>query len=198
MNAHLCPGLRGLPPFPQLWARWTVTAAAFAAVRRPQGPRVLPLIGWFENRHGGVAVLHVLPGGRAALWGEVTSVAAGRAAVFPFDYRWEYDRWRQVQPVVCDHHYAALPDIWSTNETVDIVTELLGVNDEQRRAAIVSILCATEIGTVTRSLITDAFDNSGCVDTENAIRQFAMAGALAGEDLRTGPPRLSAGRVCSV
>ncbi|MGI5221222.1 hypothetical protein [Nocardia sp. CA-290969] len=177
MNGHTCPDLSDLPPFPRLWARWTVTAAAFAAARRPCGPRVLPLLGWFDNGRDGGAVLHVLPDGRAALWGEITTAGERGAVVFPFGCRWEDDRWHQVEPIVCDHHSAALPDIWSTNETLDRVTAVLGGHEEPRRAAVLALLRAAETGTVTHPLIADAFGDPE-FDAGYATSQFAMAGVL--------------------
>lgn len=188
MNGHTCPGLRDLPPFPQLWARWTVTAAAFAAARRPHGPRVLPLLGWFDNGRDGGAVLHVLPGGRAALWGEITTTGERGTVAFPFGYRWENDRWHEVEAIVCDHHSAPLPAVWSTTETVGSITALLGGDEERRRAAVLAILRAAETGTVPGTLIADVFGDPD-VDAGYATNQFAMAGVLA-----AGPSESPAGR----
>ncbi|WP_280399197.1 hypothetical protein [Nocardia carnea] len=178
MNGHICPDLGDLPPFPRLWARWTVIAAAFAAARRPRGPRILPLLGWFDNGFGGGAVVHVLPGGRAALWGEIRTADAPGAVVAPFGYRWENDRWHQAEPFACDHRSAALPDLWSTDETIYGVTAALGGDAEQRRAAVRAILHAAEAGSVPRTLITEAF-GAPEFDAGFATSQFAMAGILA-------------------
>lgn len=205
MNGHTYPYTDVLPPFPQLWARWASIAAAFAAARIRRGPRMLPLLAWFESAVHDGSVLHALPGGQAVLWGEIgTPQAAGihhpdgptnpisrsdsplpsaRPAtdvdVISFGYRWEADRWHPLGPPAPGRYTAALPGIWSTDETVDAITALAaGGLDEGQRAAAVTMVCAAEIGTVTRAVVTDVFGDQGLFDIDSAMNQFAMAGAL--------------------
>ncbi len=178
MDGHTSRQTHTLAPFPQLWARWTVAAAAFAAARDPRGPRILPLLAWFRNGPRSGSVLHALPGGRAALWGEVPIGSPAHGTVRTFGYRWEAGHWYVAEPPLPFAEYRpALPGIWSTDETADLVVAL--VDDEQRRAAAVEIVCATELGTVTRSLIAETFGDHERFDIAAATRQLAMAGALA-------------------
>lgn len=177
MNGDTYPYSEELPPFPQLWARWSATAAAFAAAGDLGGPRVLPLLAWYADGHDSGSVLQVLPGRRAVLWGEIAG--ARSATTVPFGYRWEHDRWYPTAPVPSEHCAPALPDIWTMDRTVDTITSLRGDNDERRRAAAVTMVCAAEIGTVTRELVTEVFDDPDLFTADYAMSQFAMAGVLA-------------------
>ncbi|NKY35941.1 hypothetical protein HGA13_23115 [Nocardia speluncae] len=177
MNSHIPQRPDTLPPYPQLWARWTVTAAAFAAARDLRGPRILPLLAWFQNGHHSGAVLHSLPGGRAVLWGETVTGPAGKGTVRPFGFRWEAGRWYVAdQSLAADQCAAAIPSVWATDEAVDTVVAIVG---EQRRAAAVTMVCAAEFGAVTPSLIAEVFGDDDGFHTAAATSQLAMAGVLA-------------------
>ncbi|WP_280434049.1 hypothetical protein [Nocardia carnea] len=183
MNSHTPRQPAALPPYPQLWARWTVTAAAFAAARDLRGPRILPLLAWFQSGQRGGSVLHTLPHGRAVLWGEVATGPAGEGAVQPFGFRWEAGRWYAAdESLTPDQCRTALPGVWATDEVVDTVVALTG---EQRRAAAVTMVCAAEIRAVTPSLIAEVFGDENRFDTAAATGQLAMAGVLTPAPART-------------
>lgn len=209
MNGHTHPYTDALPPFPRLWARWTSISAAFAAARTRSGPRMLPLMAWFEGAGHDGSVLHALPGGRAMLWGRVgtspqtdihhpTGPANGVSHSEPrlpwarptadtdaisFGCRWEGGHWHPLGFTVPARYAAALPSIWSTDETVEIITALAATAglDEQQRAAAVTMVCAAEVGTVTRTVVTDVFGDQERFDIDSAMSQFAMAGVLGPE-----------------
>lgn len=194
MNGPTFQQFTDLPPYPQLWARWTVLAATYAATGDPRGPRILPSLALYQNGRHSVAALYRLPGKRAVLCGEVATSSAEGSAVRPFGFRWEAGRWsvadRFLSPDQCR---PALPDIWTTNEAVDTVAALVG-DTEQHRAAAVTLVCAAEINSVTPSLISGAFGDHDRFDLTAATGQLAMAGVLTPESAWSAPdsPILSA------
>jgi hypothetical protein len=148
----------------------------------------LPLVAWFANERDGGSVLHARSPGSAELWGEVRVCRSADTAVQPFGYRWEAGRWHPVEPAALGECAVALPDIWTTDSTVDTICALAGTDDEGSRAAAVTIVCAAEIGAIPRTIVDDIFRDTVHFDVDNAMSQLAMAGIPV-----TGPGISAAG-----
>ncbi|NKY54960.1 hypothetical protein [Nocardia flavorosea] len=195
MNGDNYSTADSLPPLPQLWARWAAVAAASAAARMPQGPRVLPLVACFTSGCGSGSVLYARAPGTAELWGEVQAHCSAVTAGRPFGYRWKAGRWYHTEPAAGGKYGEALPDICTTDSTVDTICDLVGADDEERRAAAVTMVCAAELGTVARTVIDCIFSGSTYFNVDHAVTQLAMAGiSVTGPDPLRLPPSIQADR----
>jgi hypothetical protein len=145
-----------LPPLAEMWARWAVIAATFAAVRSPLGPRILPSLGYFEGVRRGGSTLYLLPGGRAVLSGGTWNDPAlddayNGSGVMPeyfagapewvagpvlnpratggllsFCYWWDRHGWYRGESPAATHLGEAVPGVWTDDTTVDVVRGLIG------------------------------------------------------------------------
>ena len=183
-RTHFAPD--DLPPYPRLWARWIAVAAASAAVGDEWGPRVLPRLAWFDNGRDGGSLLRVLPGGRAAWWGETAAEDTPDSPLIPFGYWWQSGRWHLSEPLARTHRASASPRVWDVGDTVDAVACLL--NDDRRRTTAAMLVYAAESGAVSPQLVAEVFGVPG-MDPVTASGQFTLGGAAH----RSAPAQPQAG-----
>ncbi|WP_327119117.1 hypothetical protein OHB12_12480 [Nocardia sp. NBC_01730] len=195
------------PPFPLMWARWATLAAAFTAVRSAVGPRMMPWLAIFEGAARSGATLHPLPGGRAVLSGGVWNApelatayrlggpfpelyagapewVAGpvlnpRAAngLLSFCYWWEAGHWYRGESPSADDCAQAVPGMWTSGTTTDMVVSLAAVEpDERVRTAAAELVSAAEGRVVTRDTLVAVFGDGEQVDIDGAFYQFVLAG----------------------
>ncbi|AYF79453.1 hypothetical protein D7D52_28340 [Nocardia yunnanensis] len=143
------------PPLPLMWSHWTTLAAVFVALDAPNGPRMLPALGWFEGPNRSGSTLYVLPGDRAVISGGVLNapeldavyndgallprlyagapdwvtdaVLNPRAATgqLTFCYWWEDGQWFRGESPDGSGVAAAVPGIWTTGSTVDEILQAM-------------------------------------------------------------------------
>lgn len=198
----------GLPALPLLVARWAVLSAAFVAVGSPWGPRVLPALGLFEGAERSGSSLWIVPGERAVLsggvWNDpVLDAVYNAGAPMPdlymgapawvanpllnpragigllsFCYWWDGGRWFRGAAPPAAEVTAAVPAVWSGENTAAVVAEL--VEDEpgtRAREAALGLVLAAERGEIDRSALAEVF---GAGDIEDAYLQLIMAGVAGG------------------
>ncbi|WP_157762203.1 hypothetical protein [Nocardia yamanashiensis] len=193
-----------LPALPVLWARWAVVSAAFVAMNSPWGPRVTTALGWFEGSGHSGCSLHRLPAGRAVLSGGIWNapeldafyndqaplpelyrgapdwVAApvlnprADSGLLSFCYWWDSDEWRRGESPAAEALRAALPGIWSTADTVDVIAQLIGNAD---RAALETLVLAAEGGYVSRAHLLNALGRN-VPDIGGGYYQLMLAGVV--------------------
>ncbi|MEV0252257.1 hypothetical protein AB0H76_37115 [Nocardia sp. NPDC050712] len=158
------------PPFPVLWARWSVMAAAFVAAGSQWGPRVLPALGFFEGSRRSGSTLYALPGGRAVLSGGVWNapeldrvynsgapmprlyagapewvanpVLNSRAAAgaLSFCYWWQAGYWYRGESPSAGALAEAVPGIWTAETVVEVVSGLVSEVPSDAQRATVATL----------------------------------------------------------
>ncbi|MFJ9362848.1 hypothetical protein ACIRRA_00300 [Nocardia sp. NPDC101769] len=191
-----------LPPFPLMWARWAAISAAFVAANSQWGPRITSGMGWFEGSKRSGATLHRLPGGRAVLSGGVWNAAeldavynhgvtmpllyrgapewvadpvlSPRAAngLLSFCYWWDGNGWYQGESPDPMAIGAALPGIWTSKITAEMIAQALDTNGI---AEIANLVSAAEIYQMTRPLLTRGLGD-GAFETHDAYYQLILAG----------------------
>lgn len=196
-----------LPPLPLMWARWATIAAAFVAADSPLGPRITAAFGWFEGTSRSGSTLHLLPQGRAVLsgglWNDPRLEAAYNGGValpqlyrgapdwvadpvlnpraanglLSFCYWWDGAEWHCGESPAATALRPALPGVWSTRSTADVVTQL---NERVPTAAAVDLVTAAEGRTLTRSFAAPILGGNGA-DTHNAYFQLMLAGVVTSE-----------------
>ncbi|MET9489964.1 hypothetical protein [Nocardia sp. NPDC006630] len=204
-EVQAAPVTKGLPPFPLLWARWAVISAAFVAAKSPWGPRITTALGWFEGSSRSGSTLHRFPGDRAVLSGGLWNapeldavyndgapmpsfyrgapewvadpVVNPRAAngLLSFCFWWDGTGWHQGESPEVAGLGAALPGIWTSESSVDVIIRVLAAS---QRSAITELVAAAEAGTVTRSLLTRSLEGER-VDVDSAYYQLMSAGVVA-------------------
>ncbi|WP_067473641.1 hypothetical protein [Nocardia amamiensis] len=198
----------GLPALPLLVARWAVLSAAFVAVGSPWGPRVLPALGLFEGAERSGSSLWIVPGDRAVLSGGVWNdpvldavynagapmpdLYAGappwvanpllnpRAGIglLSFCYWWDRGRWYRGTAPPAGEVAAAVPAVWSGENTAAIVAALIeGKPAARAREAALGLVLAAERGEIDRAALAEVF---GAGDIDDAYLQLVMAGVAAG------------------
>ncbi|MBF6194105.1 hypothetical protein U3653_22500 [Nocardia sp. CDC186] len=198
----------GLPALPLLVARWAVLSAAFVAVGSPWGPRVLPALGLFEGAEHSGSSLWIVPGDRAVLSGGVWNdpvldavynagapmpdLYAGapiwvanpllnpRAGIglLSFCYWWDGGRWFRGASPPAAEVAAAVPAVWSGENTAAIVAALVEDQPGARaREAAFGLVLAAERGEIDRAALAEVF---GAGDIEDAHLQLIMAGVASG------------------
>ncbi|WP_067574345.1 hypothetical protein [Nocardia acidivorans] len=193
-----------LPPFPVMWSRWGVISAAFVAAKSPWGPRISTALGWFESATRSGSTLHRLPNGRAVLSGGVWNaqeldaayndgsrlpqlyrgapdwvadpVLNSRAAngLLSFCYWWDGKAWYGGESPSIDAVSVAIPGVWSSDSTVDLVAES---TEGKAGAWATALVAAAETGTVTRALLARALAGED-IDFDNAYYQLILAGVV--------------------
>ncbi|GAB2562448.1 hypothetical protein [Nocardia heshunensis] len=172
------------PPLPLVWARWTALAAAYAALASPQGPRILPALGWFESSRRSGSTLYVLPGDRAVISGGVwnapeldaaynggkplpefyagapdwitDAILNPRAASgqLSFCYWWENGRWHRGESPGGQGLVEAVPGIWTAEATVGIIANVLATATEQSVSDTVKTSIATLVAAAEAGVVT--------------------------------------------
>ncbi|ONM49291.1 hypothetical protein [Nocardia donostiensis] len=206
-----------LPPFPQLWARWAIIAAGFAAAGSPWGPRILPSVAWFESTARSGSTLYALPGGRAVLsggvWDRWTSAPDTICSESPdwavdpmlnpgadprlrtFCYWWQDRCWHRSEPSSPWEWTAALPDIWTDDAVGDTLGSLVsGRPDTRQRASVATLIHAAGTAVVTQEVVMDVFGAGDLFDIDCAMDQFAMAGLTSAPTRRPLPVAAGEGR----
>ncbi|MET8422571.1 hypothetical protein [Nocardia sp. NPDC004860] len=199
------PTALALPPFPLMWARWAVVSAAFVAANSQWGPRITAAVGWFEGSKRSGATLHRLPGGRAVLSGGVWNSAELNAvynhgAAMPLLYRgapdwvadpvlspragngllsfcywWDGNAWYQGESPDPTAIGAALPGIWTSRITAEMIAQAL---DTDGNSAISNLVSAAETYQVTRPMLAHALGD-GAFETDDAFYQLMLAGTAS-------------------
>lgn len=202
------------PDFPLLWARWAAIAAAFVAIGSEWGPRVLPSFGWFEGSSRSGSSLYALPGGRAVLSGGVWNAPELDAAYnggkplpqlyrgapewvanpvlntraagggLTFCYWWDSGRWQRGESPSAADLAAAVPGMWTSGTTVDVIAGLLAdAPTEAQRTAVAAFVAAAERRDATLLMLAEIFGATPEVDA--AHYQLILAGVA-----RIGPDPL--------
>ncbi|WP_157535090.1 hypothetical protein [Nocardia inohanensis] len=191
-----------LPPLPILWARWSAISAAFVAMNSPWGPRVTAALGWFEGSGHSGCSLHLLPGGRAVLSGGIWNapeldafyndnaplpdlyrgapdwVAApvlnprADSGLLSFCYWWDAGSWLRGESPAAESLRAALPGIWTTTDTIDVIAQLI---DDVDRSAVEVLVLAAENGGASRLDLSNAL-NHNAPDISGGYYQLMLAG----------------------
>ncbi|MFE2995133.1 hypothetical protein ACFXG4_09010 [Nocardia sp. NPDC059246] len=191
-----------LPPFPLMWARWAAISAAFVAANSRWGPRITAAVGWFEGSKRSGATLHRLPGGRAVLSGGVWNAAeldavynhgaampllyrgapdwvadpvlSPRAAngLLSFCYWWDGNTWYQGESPDPTAVGIALPGIWTSKITAEMIAQALGTTGN---VDISNLVSAAETHQVTRPLLMRGLGDDA-FETHDAYYQLVLAG----------------------
>ncbi|WP_154786060.1 hypothetical protein [Nocardia aurantiaca] len=194
-----------LPPFPLMWARWAAISAAFVAANSQWGPRITAGVGWFEGSKRSGATLHRLPGGRAVLSGGVWNAAEldaayNRGAALPLLYRgapdwvadpvlspraangllsfcywWDGNAWYQGESPDPTAVGIALPGIWTSKITAEMITQALGTKGN---VGISNLVSAAETHQVTRPLLMRGLGGDA-FETHDAYYQLVLAGVAS-------------------
>ncbi|GFG67510.1 hypothetical protein MKUB_50000 [Mycobacterium kubicae] len=192
-----------LEPLPHTWARWAALAAVYTGARSQWGPRINPGIAWYESDARSGSTLYLLPGDRAVLsggrWNSPRLVAAyqhgqplpdlycgapawvndsvlntrNQNGLLTFCYWWSEGHWWRGATDTFDELDDPLPIIWTTQETVDAMTAVVG---PQAMDACQHLLAAAENRRVTRGDLATVFSDFGDPDLDTALNQLSLAG----------------------
>ena len=195
-----------LPALRDLWARWAVLSAVYAGIGSSWGPRIYPGYAWFESDRRSGSTLFVLPGDRAVLSGgkwnsELLDAAyngdqplpdlyAGapawitdtvlntriRNGLLTFCYWWAAGQWYRGGADTSGDLDAAVPAIWSPDETVRAMVSLVGAGREDECEA---LLTAAVNHAATPADVEAIFGDTPDADVHTAVNQLSMAGVLA-------------------
>ena len=92
-----------------------------------------------------------------------------------FCYWWEAGDWYRGESPTAERLVDAVPGMWTTDTVADVICGLLAEPaTDQRRAAVLTLVSAAEIGVVTRDTLAEVFDDDS--DVDSAYYQLTMAG----------------------
>jgi hypothetical protein len=183
-----------------------VLSAVYAGIGSSWGPRIYPGYAWFESDRRSGSTLFVLPGDRAVLSGgkwnsELLDAAyngdqplpdlyAGapawitdtvlntriRNGLLTFCYWWAAGQWYRGGTDTSGDLDAAVPAIWSPDETVRAMVSLVGAGREDECEA---LLTAAVNHAATPADVEAIFGDTPDADVHTAVNQLSMAGVLA-------------------
>lgn len=192
-----------IEPLPDMWTRWAVLAAVYAGACSQWGPRISPGVAWYESDARSGSTLYVLPGERAVLSGgrwnspllvdpyrnnrPLPDLYAGAPAwvndsvlntrnqngLLTFCY-WHFDgQWWRGSVDTFDELDEPLPPIWTPQQTVTAMLDLLGAGVEHPCH---ELLTAAAARSVTGRHVAAIFANDERLDIAAALNQLSLAG----------------------
>jgi hypothetical protein len=192
-------------PVRDIWARWAVLAALHMGVRSEEGPRIAPGLAWYESDARSGATLVRLSGDRAVLsggWWESPLLSAAyledqplpdlyagapvwvndavlnirsQHGLMSFCYWWADGRWWRGATETADELDMALPEVWSAEDTVAEMTEIVESAEE---TTCYNLLAAATEGAVTVAMVTAVLAATPDSDVDAALNQLAATGLI--------------------
>lgn len=192
-----------IEPLPDTWARWAVLSAVYAGARSDWGPRISAGLAWYESDGRSGSSLFVLPGNRAVLsggrWNSPLLTAAyqrgyplpdlycgapawvndsvlntrNQNGLLSFCYWWDQGRWWRGATDTFDELDDPLPVIWTPEECVHAMAQIVGPGLE---SACHRLLSAATAHAATRQLLAAIFDQFADSDLDGAFNQLSLAG----------------------
>lgn len=195
----------GIPPLPDLVARWAAISAAYTGTGSDPGPRMHPGYASYESDAGSGSTLFLLPGDRAVLSGgswnstpldaaynssaTLPDLYAGapawvndsvlnsriRSGLLTFCFWWVDGRWFRGASNTLGELEGACPPFWTADTTVDAMAAEI---DSRVRDQCRTLLTAATAHAAAREDVAAAFAYDPIAEVDAAVNQLSLAGLL--------------------